>query len=127
MSMGAGERSRYALIEQRNPGRDALNQSLPGWVLVAGVWGNMRGETGMASVRNSGTEDGLAKSINAYSFRIGYRPTGVTTAMRLRLQTKDPITLAVTSEQTFNIKNIRHDHANREWTDLVLEEGGRDG
>ena len=71
----------------------------------------MKGATGMASVRQSGLQDNVAGSLNSYSFRIRYR-TDITDAMRI-----------VYGGLTFDIKQVRHDLAGHEWTDLVCEEG----
>lgn len=86
------------------------------WVAVgAPIWANAMGASGMASIRQSSSQDGVARSLNSYSFRIRYRPA-VTADMRL-----------VCGGEIFDIKQVRHDLAERLWTDLVCEQGADDG
>lgn len=115
--MKAGELNRLITIQRRLVGEDAAGQPLQGWdpVPVAQVWANVRGATGMASIRQSSPVDGVAVSMNSYSFRIRYR-LGLDAGMRV-----------VFGGQPFDVKQVRMDHAGREWTDLVCEQGGNDG
>lgn len=113
MGLAAGKLNRLITIQQRGVGVDALNQPLSVWNTLAVVYANVVGSTGMANIRQSTTsEEGLTREVNAYSFRIRYR-TDVNAKMRVMLE-----------GVPYDIKQVRHDHANREWTDLVCEVGG---
>lgn len=111
--MKAGDLDRLVTIQQRQPGEDDAGQPLETWIDVASVWANVKGATGMASIRQSSLQDNVAASVNSYSFRIHYLE-GITAAMRVDL---DGV--------LFDIKQVRMDYAKREWTDLVCEQGGQ--
>jgi SPP1 family predicted phage head-tail adaptor len=111
----AGELNRQIVIQSRDAGEDAAGQPVDTWTTLATVWANVRGATGMGSIRQSANQDGVAVELNSYSFRIRYR-TDVDAAKRV-----------VFGGQNFDVKQVRHDHAGKEWTDLVCEVGGNDG
>lgn len=115
--MRAGDLNRRIRIERRQVGSDAAGQPLDGWdpAPVATVWANVKGATGMASIRQTSLQDNVAASVNSYSFRIRYRE-GIDAGMRV-----------VLAGVPYDIKQVRMDHARREWTDLVCEQGGNDG
>lgn len=113
--MQAGELNRRITIQSRQSGEDAAGQPIDTWVDVASVWANVKGATGMASIRQSGLQDNVSASLNSYSFRIRYR-TGLNAGMRV-----------VMTGVPYDVKQVRMDHAGREWTDLVCEQGGNDG
>lgn len=109
--MNAGELNRQIVIQSRDPGTDNAGQPVQTWTTLATVWADVRGATGMGTIKSAvgGVE------INAYSFRIRYR-TDVDAAKRV-----------VFNGQNFDVKAVRHDFARKEWTDLVCEVGGNDG
>lgn len=113
--MEAGELSRRITIQSRQAGEDAAGQPLLTWVDVVSVWANVKGATGMASIRQSGLQDNVAASLNSYSFRIRYR-AGIDAGMRVLMD-----------GEAFDIKQVRMDHAGKVWADLVCEAGGNDG
>lgn len=113
--MKAGDLNDLITIQQRQAGEDEAGQPVLTWVDFVQVWANVRGATGMASIRQSGMQDNVAASINSYSFRIRYLE-GIDAGMRVLL-----------NGQPFDIKQVRMDFAKREWTDLVCEQGGNDG
>jgi SPP1 family predicted phage head-tail adaptor len=115
MSRAAGEYTRKIKIAERGVEVDALNQPLDAWTIKFQLWSKPRSKTGMSSVRAA--EAGINASPTLYSFRINYRPTGITTAMRV----EDG------DGNLFDIREIIHDIANHEWTDLVCETGGNNG
>ena len=114
--MRSGPLTRQIVIEQRASGLDAAGQPNGAWETFATVYADVKGATGMGSIRQAGIVGGdVAASMNSYSFRVHYR-TDITDAMRVNM-----------GGTYFDIKQVRHDHARRVWTDLVCEEGGNDG
>lgn len=109
--MQAGSLNRRIEIQSRDTGTDAAGQPVQTWTTLATVWANVKTSTGMGSVR--APIDGV--EINAYSFRIRYR-TDVDAAERV-----------VFNSQNFDVRAVKHDHAGKEWTDLVADLGGNAG
>jgi SPP1 family predicted phage head-tail adaptor len=109
--MEAGKLNRRISIQSRDAGTDAAGQPVQTWTTLATVWAHILGTNGMQTIKAplGGVE------INAYSFRIRYR-TDVDAAKRV-----------VFGSQNYDVKQVRHDHAGKEWTDLVCEVGGNDG
>lgn len=113
--MKAGDLNRQIVLQARDEGVDEAGQPLQTWTTLATVWADIRGATGMGAIRQSAPMDGVAVELNSYSFRIRYR-TDVDAADRV-----------VFGGQNYDVKQVRHDHAGKEWTDLVCELGGNDG
>jgi len=115
----AGKLRRRMRLQARTNGTDAAGQPVRAWADVpapaADVWTDPRGATGMGSIR--GDAEGVGSAINRYSFRTRYR-RDVTTEHRL---------VDAVDGTPFDIKDVRHDLAGREWTDIVCEIGGNDG
>ena len=109
--MKAGSLRNLILLQTRDGGTDAAGQPVQTWTTLATVWADIRGANGMATIK--APLDGV--EINWYSFRIRYR-IDVDAAKRV-----------VFNGQNFDVKQVRHDHAGKEWTDLVCEVGGNDG
>lgn len=109
-----GSLNRQITIQAKQSGVDAAGQPVNTWVNVATVWANIKGETGMASIRKTLPRDGVAMSLDAYSFRIRFL-TGIVAGMRV-----------VYEGATFDILQVRMDYAGRIWTDLVCEAGRYD-
>lgn len=109
--MKAGPLNKLIAIRSRVSGEDEAGQPVDTWTPLASVWADIRGATGMGTIRSplEGVE------LNAYSFRIRYR-TDVDAADRV-----------VFGGQNYDVKQVRHDMANRQWTDLVCELGGNEG
>jgi SPP1 family predicted phage head-tail adaptor len=114
MSNNRGERNRLIQIERRSGDVDAANQPLDTWVLVMERWSKPLTSTGMAAVRAA--EQGVPATPSRYSFRINYTPTGIDVGMRVNYK-----------GTFFDIRDVRHDLSNREYTDLVCEQGGNNG
>jgi SPP1 family predicted phage head-tail adaptor len=123
VSLASGDLSRLLRIERRVAGTDSLNRPLTGWEAVVSVWGQPRGRTGMGVVRAE--EQGVPADVSTHSFRIRYRPTGLDTGMRVRLDERRPDDSVLTTY--YEITNIVHDRDRREWTDLVCRGGASDG
>lgn len=113
--MQAGNLNRRITIQKLTQVQLPSGQVKDEWVEVAKVWAWVKTQSGMAVARQTGVSDGVAQSLNSYSFRIRHR-TDVTDDMRIMY-----------GGLYFDIKQIRHDLAGHEWTDLVTEEGGIDG
>lgn len=113
--MEIGKLNSRIVIQSRDSGEDAAGQPVQTWTTLATVWANILGATGMGSIRQSAPRDGVAVELNSYSFRIRHR-TDVDAAERV-----------VFGGQNYDVKQVRHDFAGKEWTDLVCEVGGADG
>ena len=112
MGENPGARNRKGTIKKRKTGKASDGSPLPGWDIVAeNVWGKFRTESGIAAVRAQSNMAGNIDVPVRYSFRCAFR-SGVARGMIL-----------VSNGVVFSIKSVRHDFANREWTDLVMEEG----
>jgi SPP1 family predicted phage head-tail adaptor len=109
--MKAGKLRNPIVLQTRDSGTDAAGQPVQTWTTLATVWAHVLGSTGMGAIKAAvgGVE------VNGYSFRIRYR-TDVDAAKRV-----------VFNGQNFDVKQVRHDFAGKEWTDLVCEVGGNDG
>jgi SPP1 family predicted phage head-tail adaptor len=107
----AGSLRSYILLQTRDSGTDDAGQPVQTWTDLAQVWADIRGANGLNTIKAS--LDGV--EINAYSFRIRYR-TDVDAAKRV-----------VYGGQNYDVKQVRHDFARKEWTDLICEVGGNDG
>lgn len=95
---------------------DAANEPLPdSWELVKEKWAAVRGETGMSSIRSAASADGVNTPLDRYSFRVNY-DTSITVKMQIR--ERDGTRLGIIA--------VRHDKADRNWTDIVAETGGAD-
>lgn len=103
--MKAGDLNRQIVIQSRDSGTDDAGQPVQTWTTLATVWAHVMGQTGMGSIKSAvgGVE------VNAYSFRVRYR-TDIDAADRV-----------VFGGQNYDVKSVRHDHARKEWTDLVCE------
>jgi SPP1 family predicted phage head-tail adaptor len=107
----AGTLRHLITLQTRDSGTDDAGQPVQTWTQLTQVWADIRGANGLNTIKAS--LDGV--EINAYSFRIRYR-TDVDAAKRV-----------VYGGQNYDVKQVRHDHAMREWTDLICEVGGNDG
>lgn len=109
----AGRKNRRLHFEAPPTEKNALNEIVGDWTLHKTIIGDMRGETGLTSIRNSGSSDVVAGALR-YSFRIGY-DTSITDEMRARDD----------NDVLFSIPpgGVKHDIAGRRWTDIVLQVG----
>lgn len=114
MSNNVGERTRLLTISKRTGAVDAANQPIDAWEFVAKRWGRPLTSSGMSAVRAA--EQGVQASPGRYSWRINYTPDLFDVGMRAEYK-----------GIIFDIKELRHDHAAREYTDLVCETGGNNG
>lgn len=116
MSLAAGELNRQIVIQARDPAAlDALDMPVVGdgaWLTHATVWANVKGSTGMGVIK---ANNEVGTPVNAYSFRIRYKAS-VLIDMRVLF-----------GGDKYNIIDVRHDLADRQWTDLICHVGGNDG
>jgi SPP1 family predicted phage head-tail adaptor len=112
MSMGAGEFNRKILLRERTGAVDGTNQPLDEWNVLPTftLWAKILGANGMAVVRSALA--GVPAAPGKYSFRVRYRPTGITEDMRVEY-----------GGTHFVIRDIRHDLDRHEWTDIICETG----
>ena len=112
-----GEHNRRIEIWKFSGAKNAANEPLPNaWTLHKRKWARIRGETGMATIRAAATAGGVNTPIDRYSFRVNY-DTSITVEMQVRER----------DGTRYNVLSVRHDKADREWTDIVAETGGSDG
>lgn len=114
MSNNVGERTRRIEIERRLMTVDAANQPIDAWELVMRRWGRPLTSTGMSAVRAA--EQGVPVALGRYSWDIRFTPVGIDVGMRINYK-----------GTFFDIRDIRHDYANRAHTHLVCEQGGNNG
>lgn len=113
MSLAAGELNRRIIIERPSGAVDAANQPTGAYVRVATRWARPLGKTGMATIRDA--QPGIQVAPGMYSWRIRFDES-FDTGMRVNYKGR-----------YFDIKEIRHDFAGREYTDLVCEYGANNG
>lgn len=114
--MEAGKLNRRILVEKRADGQDETGQVLDCWERVGWFWAWVMTKSGISASRSLvGDDDGVSRSIVRYSFRIRFNKR-IAPSMRVVYQ-----------DVVFDIKQVRHDLAGKEWTDLVCEEGGNVG
>ena len=115
MSLAAGQLNRLIEIQAKGTAVDGTNQPVPVWTMHARRWAQGMGATGMAAVR-SAHETATLPPVK-YSWRLRYCPdAGITIGMRVLYK-----------GVVFDIKDIRHDFAGHEYTDLVCETGATNG
>lgn len=114
MSIDAGTFNRQITIDERVTTFDAANQEIETWGVKYTRWANFRAPNGMSTIRAA--DPGVPISPGRCSWRIRYLPVGVTTSMRVTYK-----------GVYYDIVDLRHDHAMREYTDLVCEIGAKNG
>jgi len=112
--MRAGDLNRMVRIEKRGA-KTGLNAPSQTWELHATVWASIKTQSGMGAAKQM-SANGVTSSAVQYSVRIRYRTT---VKADMRVVTKDGT--------IFDIKQVRHDMADREYTDLVCVQGQNDG
>lgn len=115
MAENPGEYNRRIMIQTRVTGRTPAGAPLAIWENLIPLWAKYRGETGMATIRREADHLGVMNSPVRCSWRIRHRST-ITSDMRV-----------VHRGKVYDILRVQHDEANREWTDLVCEEGANAG
>lgn len=112
-TISAGRLNRLLRIEKKSGSKHPSGQPVDAWELHKEKYGNIKSKSGSAATRENG---GVPNEAVPVSIRVRYDRT-ITTDMRV-----------VDPEGTiFSIGTISHDHADREWTDLVCTVGGNNG
>lgn len=109
-----GKRNRLVKFYKPLAAVNSANESI-GWepLPFKEKWAELRGETGMGSIRAAASAGGVNTPLDHYSFRVNYDRT-LDTTMRV-----------VDSEgDAYEIITVRHDKARREYTDVVAEFSG---
>lgn len=110
-----GERNRRVEIWAHDGTVNSANMPLPsGWSLFRRKWVKIKGETGLGSIRNAASS-GVTVPLNRYSYRGSY-DRQITAGMQVRFMGLQ-----------LDIIDVRHDDADREWTDIIVQEGGANG
>lgn len=109
----AGRKNRRFYLQSPPTTKNGLNEIVGGWTTRMTVVGDMRGETGLTSIRNSGSSDVVAGALR-YSLRVNYN-LSINDAMRA-LDDNGTI-------YSIPAGGVKHDIAGRRWTDIVLQVG----
>jgi SPP1 family predicted phage head-tail adaptor len=102
--MRAGKLNSRVTIQQLSAGADALGQPVQTWTDFSTVWGEIKFNSGMQTVRSDADI-----SIIKASVRIRYA-TGITAGMR-----------ATAAGYVFHIKAVLPDISGKQYTDMVCE------
>ena len=113
MSIPAGDLNRRIIIEQKSSTVDGTNQKVNLWTPFKPKWSKPLGLTGLAAIRAA--DESLTPPPGRYSWRMRFDLT-ITVAHRVNYK-----------GHIFDIRDVRHDFAAREYTDLVCEYGGNNG
>lgn len=106
-----GARNRRVEVWRHDGARNAANMPLEsGWRFFKYKHVRIKGETGMATIRAA--SNGVDVPMNRYSYRTNY-DRSITTGMQIRFM-----------GARLDIIGVRHDDADRNWTDIIVEEGG---
>jgi SPP1 family predicted phage head-tail adaptor len=113
--MTIGEKNRYITINKRDETVDTANESV-GWVLHKKKWAQIVGMSGMVRIRSEASAGGVNTDLQRYSFRVNY-DLSLTSAMQV----------VDGNGIMYDVQSVNHDHAHREHTDLVCQQGGANG
>lgn len=114
--MQAGTLNRRITVQRRTGAVDELGAPLPdAWEDYALIWANIRAPSGMGSISAQFQSAGQEISRVMYSMRVRYRKD-ITADMRVLYQ-----------GEAYEIRQVIHDLAGREHTDIVCAFGARNG
>lgn len=112
-----GESNRLIEIWAHDGSKNSANEPSPsGWHRLKRKYARIRGETGIGTIRSAAQAGGVHTPLDQYSFRVNYDKS-ITVKMQIR----------ELDGTRYNIVSVRHDLANRDWTDIVGETGGSNG
>ena len=103
-----GEHNRLIGIWKPTGAVNEANEPTGEMVLHKNKWARIRGETGMGTIRAAAQAGGVHTPLDRYSFRVNYDKS-ITVKMQIRER----------DGSRYNILSVRHDLANRDWTDIV--------
>lgn len=113
--MNLGDKNRRFEFWKLSGAVDGANEPVADpWVIHKSKWGQIKGETGMGSIRSASA--GVSTPLDRYSIRVEY-DTSITIGMQVRDR----------NGNRFNVLRVGHDFADKNWTDVVVETGGADG
>ena len=108
-----GKRNRLVEFWKPTGAVDAANQPLPdAWQVHKSKWAEIKGETGIGTIRSAASAGNINTPLNRYSFRVNY-DLSLEENMQVRY-----------GGMIYAVVTIRHDHAQRRHTDVVAEIGG---
>lgn len=110
--MRAGKLNRKIIVQYRARDFDAAGQLKEGWQDLCIMWAWVKSQSGVAATP---TADGVGRDITRYSFRVRYN-TRIKADMRIIYQ-----------GDIFEIREVLHDIAGHEYTDLLAYCGGANG
>ena len=112
MALHAGKLNRRILVQQRVREFDSCGQLLEEWRDLCHAWAWVKSASGVAYLP---TSDGVGRDIVKYSFRVRYNPR-IKADMRI-----------VYLGEYYEIRDVLHDIAGHEYTDIVANHGGANG
>ena len=113
MGTNPGKRNRTVSIRRKLQTKRADGSPQEGYEIVAeNIKGQFRTETGLSTIRASNQGSGNIDIPTRYSLRVAFRRD-----VARGMEAVD------TFGTVFQVMNVRHDLAGRQWTDLILEEG----
>ena len=112
MTLYSGKMNRRITIQKREDDYDSAGQQVDRWEDLCLTWAWIRTASGVAAMA---TKDGVGRDITRYSFRIRYN-VHVKADMRILYQ-----------GLIFEIREVLHDIAGKEYTDIVAYLGGATG
>ena len=121
--MTIGEKTRFITINKPSPVVDGGNESV-GWILHTTKWAEVKGQTGLGRIRAEASAGGINTDLQRYSFRVNY-DLSLDNTMQIVQRVRQPDGSFVVV--TYDIQSVSHDHATRENTYLICQEGGSNG
>ena len=117
MMADIGKRNRFVTIHKPLTAVNTANE-VEGWddTPFKEKWAEIRGESGMGSIRAAAAAGGVHTPLDNYSFRVNY-DLSIDVTMQLR----------DSEGSRYNIIGVRHDKARRNWTDIIVQLGGSNG
>lgn len=111
MGIPAGILNRYGRLEVLTGTKLQSGQVDPDdWTLVKETWANIRGQTGMSSIRNA-TGDDVNAQVAQVSIRIRHFPEA---SNRMRFY-------HIKSGRYYYVIDVREDEDGQVWTDLIAQ------
>ena len=110
--MRAGKLNRLITVQHRPRTYDECGQLADEWVDLCRAWAWVKSAAGVAYLP---TADGVGRDITKYSFRVRYNPM-IKADMRI-----------IYGGEYFEIRDVLHDIAGHEYTDIVANHGGANG
>lgn len=116
--MGQGNKTREIELWVPITALDGANEPTGDdpWSFYATRWAEVKGETGMGSIRSAANAGGVNTPLNRYSFRLNYDKT-IDSTMQVRTPEGDRM----------DVVSVLHDLARRTYTDVVCQVGGSNG